>query len=36
VAPPAYPVVAGRSSDLSGEMVVADAALVPSRASVDA
>ena len=38
VAPPAYPVVAGRSSDLSGEIVVADAALVlPSSArSVDA
>jgi cellulose synthase/poly-beta-1,6-N-acetylglucosamine synthase-like glycosyltransferase len=36
VAPPAYPVVAGRATDLSGELVVTDAALVPSRASVDA
>jgi cellulose synthase/poly-beta-1,6-N-acetylglucosamine synthase-like glycosyltransferase len=37
VAPPAYPVVAGRSNDLSGEIVVADAALVlPGSASADA
>jgi cellulose synthase/poly-beta-1,6-N-acetylglucosamine synthase-like glycosyltransferase len=36
VAPPAYPVVTGRATDLSGELVVTDAALVPSRASVDA
>jgi hypothetical protein len=38
VAPPAYPVVAGRSNDLSGEIVVADATLVlpVSARSVDA
>ena len=38
VAPPAYPVVAGRASDLSGEITVADAALVlpASARSVDA
>jgi cellulose synthase/poly-beta-1,6-N-acetylglucosamine synthase-like glycosyltransferase len=36
VAPPAYPVMAGRVSDLSGEITVGEAALVPGRASADA
>src|SRR6185437_4661891 len=37
VAPPAYPVVAGRATDISGEIVVADAAVVlRNGASVDA
>ena len=37
VAPPAYPVVAGRATDsLSGEIVVDDAAVVLPTASVDA
>ena len=38
VAPPAYPVVAGRATDISGEIVVADAALVlpVSARSLDA
>jgi len=38
VAPPAYPVAAGRSTDISGEIVVADGALVlpASARSVDA
>jgi hypothetical protein len=37
VAPPAYPVMAGRATDISGEIVVADAALVlPGSASADA
>ena len=36
VAPPAYPVMAGRATDLSGELVVTDAALVPGGARADA
>jgi len=36
VAPPAYAVMAGRPTALSDELVVTDAALVPTRASADA